>query len=308
MDPDQVLAVLRKIQNFDPDGVAARDPKECLMIQACKLGMENGVVGQIIENHLPDLERHRYNEIAKGLNVSIDDIKTAMKIIGGMEPKPGRAFGGEDPHYITPDIYILKVDEEYVVVLNEDGMPRLKISAYYREILKDRDGTANETRDYIQDKLKSAQWLIRSIHQRQRTIYKVASSIVKFQKEFLDKGIAYLRPMVLRDVAEDISMHESTISRVTTNKWVHTPQGIFELKFFFKSRISSVSGEGVSSESVKDKIKKIISNENPQKPISDQAIVKILKEQEGIEIARRTVAKYREMEGILPSIKRKRPF
>jgi RNA polymerase sigma-54 factor len=196
------------------------------------------------------------------------------------------------------------VGDDYIVILNEDGMPKLKISPFYRDVLHGGTGTSKVTKEYIQEKLRSAVWLIKSIHQRQRTIYKVMTSIVKFQRDFFDKGINCLKPLNLRDVAEDIGMHESTISRVTTNKYVHTPQGIYELKFFFNSGINLVGGEHVASEAVKDKIRKIISSENPRRPLSDQKIVEILK-QHDIEIARRTVTKYREILGMLSSTKRK---
>jgi RNA polymerase sigma-54 factor len=243
--------------------------------------------------------------IAKKLGASIDEILAATKIITNLDPKPGRAYSREEPLYITPDVYVQKVDDEYVVTVNEDGMPKLRISPYYRSILS--KGPADDTKEYIHDKLRSAAWLIKSIHQRKRTIYKVACSIVRFQKEFLEKGIVHLRPLVLRDVAEDIQMHESTISRVTTNKYMHTPQGILEMKYFFKSSIHQGAGERISSESVKEKIRQIVSKEDPQNPISDQEIVNLLKKL-NIDVARRTVAKYRETLGILPSIKRKRFF
>ena len=229
-----------------------------------------------------------------------------MDLISGLEPKPGRGFVTETTHYITPDVYVVKVGDEYVVQLNEDGMPKLKISNFYQTQIKGGRADA-KTKDFIQDKFRSAVWLIRSIHQRQNTIRKVTESIVKFQREFLDKGVEYLRPLILRDVAEDIGMHESTISRVTTNKYVHTPQGTFELKYFFNSRITTRSGPDLASESVKQRIKKIIMNEPPEKPFSDQKICQILAD-EGMEIARRTVAKYREMMNIAPSSKRKKLF
>jgi RNA polymerase sigma-54 factor len=229
-----------------------------------------------------------------------------MDLIATLEPKPGRNFMSEQTHYITPDVYIVKVGDEYVVQLNEDGMPKLHISNFYQSQIKagKADGA---TKDFIKDKLNSALWLIRSIHQRQSTIRKVAESIARFQTEFLDQGVDYLRPLILRQVAEDIGMHESTISRVTTNKYVHTPQGTFELKYFFNSRISTASGPDLASESVKQRIKKMIAEESEKKPLSDQAICNLLAE-EGLEIARRTVAKYRTMLNIPSASKRKRLF
>jgi RNA polymerase sigma-54 factor len=228
-----------------------------------------------------------------------------VKLLGRLDPKPGRAWSTEEPQYITPDVYIHKIGENYVTVLNDDGLSKLRISQHYRNALK--NGAASQTKEYIQEKLRSAVWLIRSIHQRQRTIVKVTDSIIKFQREFLDKGIAFLKPLILRDVAEDIGMHESTVSRVTTNKYVHTPQGIYELKFFFNSSISRVGGEDIASEAVKNQIKQIVSGEPGDKPYSDQKIVEILRSQ-NVDIARRTVAKYREVLGILPSSKRKKFF
>jgi RNA polymerase sigma-54 factor len=226
-----------------------------------------------------------------------------------LPPKPGRPFGGNPTQHIIPDIYILKIGTEYVVVLNDDGLPRLRVSNYYRELLTKMDGKSpGKEKEYIHERLRSAAWMIRSIHQRQRTIYKVTKSIVKFQKDFLEKGVTSLAPLILRDVAEDIEMHESTISRATTNKYVHTPHGIFELKFFFNSGIDSKSGEQVASEAVKTHLAKIIETENPKKPYSDQELVELLNHRNGIMIARRTVTKYREMLGIMSSTKRKKVF
>ncbi len=224
-----------------------------------------------------------------------------------LDPKPGRNFSGDDAQYITPDVFVYKLGDEYTVVLNDDGLSKLRISGMYRNALKNGAVSPGQTKEFIQDKLRTAMWLIRSIHQRQRTIYKVTESIVKFQRDFFDKGIAYLKPLILRDVAEDIGMHESTVSRVTTNKYVHTPQGIFELKYFFNSSIARTAGEDIASEAVKKHIKQIVAAEDTKNPYSDQKIVELLRAQ-GIEIARRTVAKYREVLGVLPSSKRKRYY
>jgi RNA polymerase sigma-54 factor len=233
-------------------------------------------------------------------------VVAAVKLLARLDPKPGRNYSGEEPQYITPDVYIHKIGDQYVSVLNDDGLSKLRISQHYRNALK--NGASAKSKEYIQEKLRSAVWLIRSIHQRQRTILKVTDSIIKFQREFLDKGIAYLKPLILRDVAEDIQMHESTVSRVTTNKYVHTPQGIYELKFFFNSSIARANGgDDIASEAVKNQIKQIVSGEPGDKPYSDQKIVEILRSQ-NVDIARRTVAKYREVLGILPSSKRKRFF
>jgi RNA polymerase sigma-54 factor len=297
--------VLKKVQALDPVGIASRDLRECLLNQVRHLNADTPEIVAIIERHLRHLESKNYGAIAKDLKITVEEVVKAVKVISRLEPKPGRAYSGEEAQYITPDVYVHKMGDQYVTVLNDDGLSKLRISGMYRSALK--NGQAGEAKEYIQDKLRSAVWLIRSIHQRQRTIYKVTESIVKFQREFLDKGIAYLKPLILRDVAEDIGMHESTVSRVTTNKYVHTPQGIYELKFFFNSAINRTGGDEIASEAVKNHIKQIVAAEDPKHPHSDQRIVEILKAQ-GIEIARRTVAKYREVLGILPSSKRKKYF
>lgn len=301
--PEAAEDVLMKIQTFDPIGVGARSLAECLLIQAMHFGQDDDLVVKIIKSHLSNLERKNYQAIARDLKQPVEEVYEAAKVIMEFDPRPGRQYSSEEPQYITPDVYIHKVGDRYFVVPNDDGLPKLKISSFYRSALT---GNGN-AKDYIQEKLRSAQWLIRSIQQRQRTIIKVAESILKFQRDFFDKGIAHLKPLILRDVAEDIGMHESTISRVTTNKYVHTPQGIFELKFFFNSGISRTNGEDLASQAVKSKIKQIIGGEDPKKPLSDQKIAQILKEG-GIAIARRTVAKYREQMGILSSSKRKQLF
>jgi RNA polymerase sigma-54 factor len=308
VDKEIVGSVIKKIQQFDPPGICCRDLKECLLLQVDIFGKEKVLLAEIIEKHLDDLQTKNYQAIAKELKLSIEDILQAVKVISALEPKPGRPFAGEEPQYITPDIFIQKVGDDYVILLNEDGLPKLRISPYYRSTLVGTSkGEESPARAYIEDKIRSAIWLIRSIHQRQRTIYRVTKSIVKFQRDFLDKGIAYLKPLILRDVAEDIGMHESTISRVTTNKYVYTPQGMFELKFFFNSSINQLEGDGIASQAVKSKIKHLITHEDHRKPLSDQQIVELLKK-ENVNIARRTVAKYRDMLNILPSSKRKKVF
>lgn len=298
---------LTLIHEFDPPGVGARDLKECLLIQAKHLEEDTHDLVTLINNHLKDLEKKNYEAIAKALGREVGDVVEMCKIIYAMDPKPGRAFVSSDTHYVTPDVYVYKVGDDYVVSLNEDGLPRLKISNFYKNMLKGGKTTGDKTQDYIQEKLRSAVWLIKSIHQRQRTIYKVAESIVKHQRDFFEKGSEFLKPMVLRDIANDIGMHESTVSRVTTAKYMHTPQGIYELKYFFNSGISSSDGESLASESVKIKIKDLVGKEDPKNPLSDQKIVDLLKV-DGIQIARRTVAKYRDMLKILPSSQRKKYF
>ena len=296
-------AVLIKVQELDPPGVAARTLEECLMLQARHIGADDDVVVGIITKHLGNLEKKNYTAIAKDLNQPVEEIYEAAKVVMQFDPKPGRAYTDEEPTYISPDVYIHKVGDKYFVVANDDGLPKLKISDFYRAALQG----GPKAKEYIQERLRSAQWLIRSIQQRQRTIVRVTESILRFQREFFDKGPAYLKPLILRDVADDIGMHESTVSRVTTNKYVNTPQGLFELKYFFNSGISRSDGDDLASEAVKLKIKQIISGENDRHPHSDQKIVELLADQ-GIEIARRTVAKYREQLKILSSSKRRQVF
>ena len=302
---DRVEQVLTLLQTFNPVGVCARDLSECLMIQIKHLGLgDNSILTEIVKNHLHHLENNNYRAICKALKVRIDDVTAAVTVLKGLEPKPGREFSESDVQYITPDIYVYKAEDDFVIVLNDDGLPKLQINSYYKKAMVRGEKISSETKEYLQDKLRSAAWLIRSIHQRQKTIYKAMESILKFQRPFFENGIAHLKPMVLRDVAEDIEMHESTISRVTTNKYAYTPQGIFELKYFFNSSIKRIHGEAIASASVQDKIKKIIESENPKKPFSDSKMADMLKDQ-NIDIARRTVAKYREMLGVLSSNKRK---
>ncbi len=303
--PEDVEAALSKVQQLDPSGVAARDIRECLLLQVKQIGDEAGIVTRLIEDHMDDLEKHNYQAIAKKLDVTLDQVKAAAHLISNLEPKPGRPFGGESPQYITPDVYVSKVGENYVVTLNEDGLPKLRVSDFYRRALMRGSDVGDKTKEYIQGRMRAAAWLIKSIHQRQQTLFKVASSIVKYQREFFDEGFMQLKPLVLKDVADDIEMHESTISRVTTNKFMHTPRGIFELKFFFNSGINQLEGGGVASEAVKLMVKKVIGDEDPKSPLSDQDIAEKLKAL-NVDIARRTVAKYRENLGILPSSRRKR--
>ncbi|MCX7816498.1 MAG: RNA polymerase factor sigma-54 [Syntrophales bacterium] len=305
---DEVEEVLRKVQGFDPPGIAARDLKECLLIQAEALGIREGLVGRIIQEHLKDLETKNYAIIAKKLKVSVKAVLEAVSIISNMDPKPGRMFQEERVQTIIPDVFVIKSGDDFKIVLNEDGLPRLRISNYYRELMAgliDNSPDAEKGKKYIKEKIQSATWLIKSIQQRQRTIYRVAESIVKFQREFFEKGIQYLKPLVLRDVASDVGMHESTISRVVTNKYMQTPFGVFEMKYFFSSGLPMSGGGPVASKSVMEEIRRIIGEEDPAKPLSDSEIAQTLKKR-GVNIARRTVAKYREMMNILPSSKRKR--
>ena len=302
--PEKTEEILSIIQTFDPIGVCARDLSECLLIQAKFLGLDDTIVIDIIADHLSNLERKNYKAICKALKKSMDEVVSAINVIKSLEPKPGRQFSDETPQYINPDIYVYKLEDEFVIMLNDDGMPKLRVNSFYKSSISRGQNISGEAEDYIQEKMRSAAWLIKSIHQRQKTIYKVMESILGYQREFFNKGIAYLKPMVLRDVAQDIQMHESTISRVTTNKYAFTPQGIFELKYFFNSSIRRSQGGSIASASVQEKIRQIIAAENPKKPYSDDKIARILKEDQ-ITIARRTVAKYREMLKVLPSNKRK---
>jgi len=305
--PEEIEKILAAVQEFDPPGVASRNLQECLLKQVEQLGLPDETVGKILRDHLNDLETRHYQVIARALQIPLDDVLAAAKFITGLDPRPGSQFGQEDVHYITPDIFVYKISDEYVVVLNDEGLPNLRINSFYRNALSGAEQLDEKAGEYIQEKLRGALWLIKSIHQRQRTIYRVTKSIVKFQRDFFDRGVDHLKPLVLRDVAEDIEMHESTVSRVTTNKYVQTPQGLFELKYFFNSSINTTGGDSVASESVKSKIKEIIASENSRKPFSDQKIVELLRGQ-GIDIARRTVTKYREMLGVGSSTQRKRLF
>jgi RNA polymerase sigma-54 factor len=305
--PSQDIArALELIQSFDPMGIGARDLRECLLIQVKQLDIQNPLVQTIIQEYLPDLEKRKYQHIAKVLNVTTQDVMEASQIIiHELEPKPGRPYLPSDTNYVVPDVYVIKIEDRYIIQLNDEGMPRVRINPYYRKLLHNSENLDKTTKDYVEERLRSAQWLIKGMEQRNKTIYKVAESIVKFQREFFDQGIAHLRPLVLKGVAEDIGMHESTISRVTTNKFMHTPQGIFPMKYFFTTGFSVGSGPEVSSLTVKDVIQKMVKEENPSMPLKDQQLVDALKAQ-GIDIARRTVAKYREELRIPPTSVRKR--
>jgi RNA polymerase sigma-54 factor len=298
-------AVLARVQELDPVGVGARSISECLLVQARVRGIRDALVLRILADHLDLLQRKDYRGIARIEGVTVERVAEAAAVIATLEPRPGREYAEEEPIYITPDIFVHKLGDEYHVVLNEDGMPKLRVSSAYREVLGQKDSASKETRDYVREKLRGAVWLIKSIHQRQRTIVKVMQSILRFQRDFFDKGSESLRPLNLRDVAEDIGMHESTVSRVTTNKYVQTPHGIFELKFFFNSSIQTADGDAIASESVKEKIREIIKSEDARRPLSDQAIAEVLRKR-SINIARRTVTKYREAMRILSSTRRRR--
>jgi RNA polymerase sigma-54 factor len=300
-------AVLKRILFFDPVGVAARDLRECLLAQLESLGLADSLAARIARDFLGHLESKRYEKLARELGVGIDEIADAAHVIASLEPKPSRGFEQDEIRTVLPDVFVEKVDDDYVIYLNDEGVPRLRVSSLYRRMVGQEGEAEVQARQYLQEKVRAATWLIKSIQQRQQTLFRVTQSIFKFQREFLDHGVSQLRPMVLRDIAEDIHMHESTVSRATANKYVYTPQGLFELKFFFQSGIRGGNGEDVASETVKEKIRGIITAEDPQKPYSDQHIAAVLSDN-SIEIARRTVAKYREAMGILPSSQRRQPF
>jgi RNA polymerase sigma-54 factor len=308
---ESVEKVLKIIQSFDPAGVAARNLKECLLIQIGQLGLAGSLVETIARDYLEDLEKKRYQNIAKCCNMSIQDVLQASKVIEHLEPKPGRPFYSAENLYIIPDVFVVKSEGKYVILLNDDGLPKLKISSFYRTLLRSKENVADNTKTYLEEKFRSALWLVRSIEQRNRTIHLVAESIVKFQYDFLEKGISHLKPLILKQVADDISMHESTVSRVTTNKYMYTPQGIYELKFFFNSSLPRVGNgsdtDNLSSIAVREMIRKMVSEEDSSRPLKDQEIVERLKEDD-VEIARRTVTKYRAWLKIPPANRRKRPF
>ena len=304
-----VESVLNKIQQFNPNGVGARSLQESLLIQLEMLGESDNLSSRIVKNDMQFLESKDLKKIARRQKQDIEQVIDSYRLIMSLEPKPGREFiSNPSHHYIIPDVYIYQKDNEYKVALNSVGMPRLRISNYYKDLSNSMEDDGSLTKDYIMEKVKAGQWLLKSIEQRQKTIYRVTKSILRFQKKFFDKGIHYLRPLVLKDVAEDIDVHESTVSRITTNKYVHTPQGIFELKYFFTSGIDQARGEAVSSKRIKDMILQMVQKEDLKSPYTDLQIADVLERQSGIKVARRTVAKYREALNILPSNKRKQLF
>lgn len=304
-DPDKVQKVLTVIQNFDPVGVASRDLRECLMVQLRAMKEDDPILTELISEHLEDIEKNRLAPLLKKFKISKEYLKECMEILQSLDPYPGSSYGAEDVVYISPDIYVYRYENDFAIVLNEDGLPAIQLSSLYQNTMEN-SGTSKKDNDYILEKTRSAVWLMKSLHQRQRTLYKVMESILKFQRDFFEHGVARLKPLILREVAEDINMHESTVSRITTNKYVSTPYGVFELKFFFNSALSMDSGGVVGSESVKAAIKKMVAEENPRKPLSDDAIATRLKKELEVNIARRTVAKYRAALNIPSSSRRKK--
>ncbi len=307
---EHVRETLKLVQSFDPIGVAARNLEECLLLQLSHIGEDDTPAATIVRHHMDKLQNRRFKELAAELEIDMEDLQAEVEIIRGLDPRPGQKYNTEESNYVVPDVYVVKVDDEYQIILNEEGLPRLRISPVYRRMVARGapQKAAADVKEYVRNKLRSAFRLIKSLEERQRTIYKVARSIVKFQREFLDYGIEKLRPLVLKDVADDIGMHESTVSRVVNNKYMHTHRGLFEMRFFFHSGIAlTAGGASISSLTVKEKIRKIITDEDSRRPLSDSAIVKILNG-EGLRIARRTVAKYREEMKIPSSTIRKQTF
>ncbi len=301
---EEVERSLAVVQSLDPAGVAARNLTECLRIQLRMLGLEDSPADVMVRDHLKQLQSHQYAEISRQMSLTSEEVAHHLEIIRGLDPRPGNRYSPERSAYILPDVFVVKEGDEYKIVLNDDGLPKLRISPTYRRMLDEKKAGSEETRAYVKDKLRSALWLLKSVDQRQRTIYKVSESIVRYQRAFLDHGISHLRPLVLRDVASDIGMHESTVSRVVANKYMHTPRGVFELRFFFHSGITSSVGEAVSSVTIKQRIRKMIEEEDASRPLSDSRIAEVLG-REGLPLARRTVAKYREELRIPPSNLRK---
>lgn len=303
---EEVEKVLQTVQLFDPIGVAARTPQECLLIQIKTLGYDRDeVLVELVRNHLEDLEARRYKPLLRKFHLDMEELKEYLDVIQSLDPMPGASFGEGEPTYVSPDVFVYKMDDEFVIILNDEGLPNLHLNPAYENT---PDGATNKEKDYFTEKLRSAAWLIKSLHQRQRTLYKVVESIVKHQRGFFEEGISKFKPLILKDIADDINMHESTVSRITTNKYVATPFGIFELKFFFNSALELDDGSQVGSESVKALIKKCISEEDPKNPLSDERIGEILKEHLKVNIARRTVAKYRMSMDIPSSSRRKAHF
>jgi RNA polymerase sigma-54 factor len=300
----EVERALCRVQSLDPPGVAARSLTECLRLQLKHLALENSPTDVMVRDYMKQLQSHQYQEIGRQMGLTPEEVSHHVEIVKRLDPKPGLKYSPDRSSYIVPDVFVIKEGEEYKIALNDDGLPRLRISPTYRRMLDVKEPGSEETRNYVKDKLRSALWLLKSVDQRQRTIYKVAESIVKHQRPFLEHGVAQLRPLVLRDVATDIGMHESTVSRVVANKYMHTPRGVYEMRFFFHSGITSSLGEAISSVTIKDKIRKMIDAEDAAHPLSDSRIAEILG-RDGLPLARRTVAKYREELRIPPSNLRK---
>ena len=301
---EQLQKALESIQTFHPVGVGSRNLKECLLIQLDRLGKSESIEAVVVNLHLDDLGKKRFPEIARVMNMTVDQVQSISNFISTLEPKPGRMFTVDEHHYVAADVVVQRIEGEYAVLLNDEQIPHLRISNTYKELMASGD-KATDAKEYIRDKIRAGKFLIKSIHQRQQTIYNIAKVIVDRQREFFDKGISHLKPLTMAQVAEVVGVHETTVSRAVANKYMQTPQGLFEMKYFFTPGFETASGVSLSNTSVKDTISQLVEKEDPLKPLSDQEIVALLKEK-GIPIARRTVAKYRNELNILPSNLRKR--
>jgi RNA polymerase sigma-54 factor len=308
--PHEVESALAAVRALDPPGVAARDLRECLLAQIHHLGVANTIAEHVVRDHLDLLQTHKYQELAQRIGCSMAEVQAAIDVVRHLDPSPGLRYNAQRSQYVTPDVFIVKMERgEYKVLLNEDGLPRLRISSVYKRMLDRRDAvTDRDARNYVREKVRAAHRFIKSLDERQRTIYKVATSIVKYERDFLDRGIDHMRPLILRDVAEDIGMHESTVSRVVNNKYMHTPRGLFEMRYFFHAAVPNSTGEDVSALKIKEKIRTLVASEDGKHPLSDALIVRRLEEEHGIKVARRTVAKYRGELRIPSSNERKHPF
>jgi RNA polymerase sigma-54 factor len=300
---DKILEVLKVIQTFDPPGVGARDLRECLLLQLDRSGQQKTLEYRIVSDFMDALGKRRIPEIARGTNHEVDEVQEALERIARLEPRPGRAFLPDNDQYILPEVFVQKVGDDYVVTTNNEHIPHLRISNTYKDLMAQGENSA-EVRNYIREKIRAGKFLIKSLHQRQQTILNIAREIVKRQREFMDKGVAGLKPLTMVQIAEVVGVHETTVSRAVSGKYMQTPRGIFEMKYFFTAGIQTATGDGMSNTSVKDMIAEIFNGEDTSKPLSDQEVVKMLKDK-GIVIARRTVAKYRTELNILPSNLRK---
>lgn len=302
-DVARLRELLELIQEFDPIGVGARDLKECLLLQLQRLGKEDSLVASIVRDHLDELGARKYANVAKAMKMSVEEVQQVAHFIGTLEPKPGRMFTAEAPAYVLPEVVVQKVGDEYIIILNRDQIPHLFISKHYRQLMDDA-GTSNEVKAYVRDKIRAGALLIKSIHQRQQTIYRIAFEIVRVQRDFLDHGLSHLKPLTMVEIASLLGIHETTVSRAIANKYMQTPRGTFEMKYFFTPGYKNVDGVEVSNKTIKDTIAQIVAAEDTTNPLSDQAMVAMLKEK-GITVARRTIAKYRNELRILPSHLRK---
>jgi len=306
VDLEQAEEALHFIQDFDPSGVGARNLQECLLLQLEPLNLKGTLVEEILTNGFKELEGKKYKQLSSKLKVPIDTVLSAIKIIEGLEPRPGRNYSSDEPIHIIPDVYVEESEGKFIITLNDEGIPKLRLSNYYRKLLTNKKSLGPEEKEFLEDKLRSAIWLLRSLDQRNKTIYRVTDSILQFQEDFFRKGAKFLKPLNLKNVAEDLGLHESTISRVTSNKYIQCPQGLLNFRYFFSNAVQTANGD-ISSSTVKNMIKKIISEEDSSRPLNDQKVVDLLKEK-GISVARRTAAKYREELRIPSHLKRKKWF